>query len=174
LRIRGLEVVTFALPEPPNLNATLAEGVGAHYVSARRKSFRQTSAELGPFDLIFEATGYAPLIFEAMEVLGKNGVLVVTGLSGGGREVTIPADTINAGFVLHNKAMVGTVNANREHFEAGIRDLASCETQYPGWLAQLLTHRIEGLDDYQRVNDLIVTASPEDRPIKAYVVVSTS
>ncbi|MEX2598976.1 MAG: alcohol dehydrogenase catalytic domain-containing protein, partial [Dehalococcoidia bacterium] len=101
LRLRNMEVVTFALPEQPNLNATLAEQVGAQYVSARQKSFRETSAELGPFDLIFEATGHAPLLFEAMEVLGKNGVLVASGLSGGGRNVTIPADAINTGFVLH-------------------------------------------------------------------------
>ena len=30
----------------------------------------------------------------------------------------VPADRINLEFVLGNKVMVGTVNANREHFEA--------------------------------------------------------
>jgi hypothetical protein len=44
--------------------------------------------------------------------------------------------------------MVGTVNANREYFEMGVRDMAHSEAQYPGWLAKLMTDRIEGLENY--------------------------
>jgi hypothetical protein len=39
--------------------------------------------------------------------------------------------------------MVGTVNAGREHFEAGVRDMAQAETQYPGWLGRPLTDRLK-------------------------------
>ena len=35
LRLRGLEVVTLALAEPPNLNAKLVASLGARYVSKR-------------------------------------------------------------------------------------------------------------------------------------------
>ncbi|HWT77630.1 MAG TPA: glucose dehydrogenase, partial [Candidatus Methylomirabilis sp.] len=44
--------------------------------------------------------------------------------------------------------MVGTVNANREYFEMGARDLAHAETLYPGWLRRLLTHPVKGLENY--------------------------
>ena len=64
------------------------------------------------------------------------------------RHVDVAADAINLDFVLGNKVMVGTVNANREHFEAGVRDLAILEASYPGWLSRLLTHRVEGLDQW--------------------------
>lgn len=42
---------------------------------------------------------------------------------------------VNKEFVLGNKVMVGTVNANREYFEMGVKDLAQAEAEYPGWLS---------------------------------------
>ena len=47
--------------------------------------------------------------------------------------------------------MVGTVNANREYFELGVRDMAQAEAEYPGWLGNLLTHPVKGLDNYQEL-----------------------
>jgi glucose 1-dehydrogenase len=41
---------------------------------------KEAAREYGPFDIIFEATGVSPVAFESMEVLGKNGVLVLTGI----------------------------------------------------------------------------------------------
>lgn len=41
-------------------------------------------------------------------------------MTGGDRTVEVPADRINLEFVLPNKVMVGTVNANREYFELGV------------------------------------------------------
>lgn len=61
---------------------------------------------------------------------------------GGGRSVEIPSDKINMGFVLGNKVVVGTVNANREYFELGVKDFSQAEMQWPGWLSKLLTHPI--------------------------------
>ena len=70
-----------------------------------------------------------------MQALGKNGVLVLASVTGGERKIEVPADKINLDFVLGNKVMVGTVNANREYFELGVRDMAQAEAEYPG-LAQ--------------------------------------
>jgi glucose 1-dehydrogenase len=44
--------------------------------------------------------------------------------------------------------MVGTVNANREYFELRVRDMAQANAEYPGWLGQLLTDRVEGLENF--------------------------
>ena len=38
-----------------------------------------------------------------------------------------------------SKVMVGTVNASRENFENGVRDMSQAEAEYPGWLRRLLT-----------------------------------
>ncbi len=59
-----------------------------------------------------------------MRALGKNGVLVLSSVTGGDKKIEIPADRINLEFVLGNKVMVGTVNANREYFEMGVKDMA--------------------------------------------------
>jgi len=150
LRARGLEVFAFGRTPGPSLNSDLIEEIGARYVSTKETSLSQAAAAHGQFDLIFEATGFSPLVFEAMCVLlGKNGVLVLSSVTGGMRHVEVAADAINLDFVLGNKVMVGTVNANREHFEAGVRDLAILDASYPGWLPRLLTHRIDGLDSWR-------------------------
>jgi glucose 1-dehydrogenase len=151
LRLRGLEVTVFGLDRRPFLNSDLIEALGARYESTRDLTVLEGAAKHGPFDLIFEATGYSPIVFESMQALAKNGVLVLSSVTGGDRMVSVPADRINLDFVLGNKVMVGTVNANREYFETGVKDLATCEAQYPGWLGRLLTHPVDGLENYQQL-----------------------
>jgi Glucose dehydrogenase C-terminus len=72
-------------------------------------------------------------------------------VTGGNQMVEVPAAKINLEFVLGNKVMVGTVNDNREYFEAAVRDLAMARAQFPGWVAQLLTHPVQGLDNYPQL-----------------------
>jgi glucose 1-dehydrogenase len=156
LRNRGLDVVTVGLDEPPYLNSELVEAVGARYVSTKRSSLSDIAQAHGPIDLVFEATGFSPLVFEAMCVLlGRNGVIVLSSVTGGTRRVEVPSDALNLDFVLGNKVMVGTVNANRDHFEAGVRDLAIAEAEYPGWLQRLLTHPLHGLEEWSKAFELL-------------------
>lgn len=166
LRLRGLQVVTLASREPPSLKSQLVEDIGGRYVSTRQMSLVDTSQRFGPFDIIFEATGYSPLAFEAMELLGKNGVLVLSSITGGIRKVEVPADAVNMGFVLGNKVMVGTVNTNRRHLEASLKDLALAELRWPGWLSRLLTHRVDGLEHYEEAFRLLTEGK---EVIKVYV-----
>src|SRR5215831_15799366 len=148
LRLRGLDVTTFALTPKPYLNSDLIEAIGARYVSTQETPIMDGAAKYGPFDLIFEATGYSPVVFESLRALGKNGVLVLSSVTGGDRKIEVAADKINLEFVLGNKVMVGTVNANREYFEMGVRDMAQAEAEYAGWLSRLLTHPVKGLENY--------------------------
>jgi threonine dehydrogenase-like Zn-dependent dehydrogenase len=158
LRLRGLQVVALGRTRPPFLNAQLLEEIGARYVSTQDLPLREASTKYGPFDLILEGTGVSALVFEAMEVLAKNGVLAMVSVTGGDRKLEIPADRINLGFVLGNKVAFGSVNANREYFEMGAKDLSQAELQYPGWLSKLLTHPIGGLDNYQQMMKTLTEA----------------
>jgi threonine dehydrogenase-like Zn-dependent dehydrogenase len=156
MRNRGLEVFVAGLDEPPYLNSDLVEAIGARYVSTKQTAVPAIAEQHGKFDLIFEATGFSPLVFEAMCILlGKNGVIVLSSVTGGSRTVDVPSDALNLDFVLGNKVMVGTVNANREHFEAGVRDLAIAEAEYGGWLERLLTHPIHGLEEWPKAFELL-------------------
>jgi glucose 1-dehydrogenase len=169
LRLRGLEVTTFGNTMPPFLNSTLLEELGVRYVSTKELSLTDASARYGPFDLILEGTGYSPLVFEAMNVLAKNGVLAMVSVTGGSRQLEVPADKINLGFVLGNKVAFGSVNANREYFETGVKDLSTAELQYPGWLRKLLTHPVKGLEGYEEIIRLLTDSKGS---IKVYCEVS--
>jgi threonine dehydrogenase-like Zn-dependent dehydrogenase len=158
LKLRGLDVSVFGLTRKPYLNSDLIEALGARYESTRDLPLLEAAQNHGPFDLIFEATGFAPIVFEAMQALGKNGVLVLSSVTGGDHRIEVPADKINLDFVLGNKVMVGTVNANREYFEMGVKDLAQAEASYPGWLSRLLTHPVKGLEQYRELMDTLTTA----------------
>ena len=151
LRLRGLDVTAFGRTAAPYLNAELLEAIGARYVNTAAQSIRDTAAESGPFDLIFEGTGSSAVVFESMQVLGRNGALVLTSITGGERTLQVPADRINLDFVLGNKVMVGSVNASRDNFENGVRDMSQAEAEYPGWLRRLLTHPVRGLANYREL-----------------------
>jgi threonine dehydrogenase-like Zn-dependent dehydrogenase len=155
LRLRGIEVTAFGRTPKPYLNSDLVEALGARYISTQDESLTAAAAKYGPFDLIYEATGFAPIVFEAMQALGKNGVLVLASVTGGNQTAEVPAAKINLEFVLGNKVVVGTVNGNRDYFEAAVRDLAMAQAQYPGWVARLLTHPIQGLDNYRQLIDTL-------------------
>src|SRR5215471_4601481 len=75
LRLRGLEVTTFGLTRKPYRNSDLIEAIGARYESTADVPLMEGSTKYGPFDIIFEATGYSPVVFDSMQALGKNGVL---------------------------------------------------------------------------------------------------
>jgi glucose 1-dehydrogenase len=170
-RLRGLELTVYSLPQRPYRNADLVEQLGGVYASSTEKTLQELSQERGPFDLIFDATGFSPIIWEAAEVLAKNGVLVLASITGGERTATINSDAINQGFVLGNKVMVGTVNASPNDFKTGVDDLIKAEAIYPGWLGRLLTTPIAGLENY----DEMIRELTENRDaIKVYVEVTSN
>src|SRR6266498_5103703 len=168
-RLRGPELTVFSLPRKPYRNAGLVEELGGVYVSSEEASLAEASAERGPFDLIMDATGFSPIVWEAAEVLGKNGVLVLSSITGGNRKAEINSDKINQSFVLGNKVMVGTVNASPADFRSGVNDLIEAEALFPRWLRKLLTTPIQGLENYEQM----MRALTEDRDaIKVYVEVA--
>jgi threonine dehydrogenase-like Zn-dependent dehydrogenase len=170
-RLRGLELTVYSLPGRPYRNADLVEELGGAYFSSRETTLVDASEERGPFDLIVDATGYSPIVWEAAEVLGKNGVLVLASITGGEGKATINSDMINQGFVLGNKVMVGTVNASPADFRSGVDDLIKAEALYPGWLSKLLTTPIHGLENFEEM----IRRLTEDRDaIKVYMEVASN
>lgn len=169
LKLRGIEVVTFGRTPGPYLNSDLIEELGASYVSTADTTVHDYAAEHGGFDLIFEATGFSPIVFEAMQALAKNGVLVLSSVTGGDRKIEVLADKINLEFVLGNRVMVGTVNAARSYFESGVQDMSAALLEYGEWLSKLLTHRVQGLANYSQLFKVLVEGKGV---IKAFCVVA--
>ena len=169
LRMRGYEVHGFGRDVKEGyLNAELCEAIGATYDSTAELSITDSVKKYGEYDLIFECTGFSPIIFDAMQSLNENGILILASVTGGTRKTdAVPSDKINQMFVLGNRAMVGTVNANREHFEMGVKDLVLCEAMYAGWLERMLTHKIKGLENFAEVFDILEN-SGKYKAIKTY------
>lgn len=173
LRMRGYTVHSFGKQTRADyLNAELCEAVGATYDSTDDIPLVDSVKKYGEYDLVFECTGYSPIIFDAMQTLNENGILILASVTGGERKTDqVPSDKINQMFVLGNRAMVGTVNAGREHFEMGVKDLALCEAMHPGWLGRMMTHKIDGLENFAKAFD-ILNDSSKYKAIKTYFEVA--
>lgn len=156
LRLRGLEVYTIATKPGPHRKQEIAEAYGATYVSTRQTSLHDLARKVGRPDLIFECTGNAEACFRAMEVLNLNGALVWTSITGGSHKIELDAAKINLEWVLGNKLLVSSVNGNRHHFELGIQALSHGEHAYPGVTERILTHPVNGLDNYGEMMRLLV------------------
>jgi len=169
LRLRGLEVYTLARGKAPNRKAKIAEGYVAKYVSTQETSMHDLAQSVGKPDIIFECTGNSTIAFQAMEVLGLNGALIWTSITGGNGKVEVPADKINLQWVLGNKLLVSSVNGNRRHFELGLQALSHGELTFPGVTEQILTNPVAGLDQYQEMMRLLVE---EKEALKVFVNVA--
>ena len=169
LRLRGLQVHTIARAPGPHLKSSIVEGFEAHYVSTKETSLQDLVKQTGRPDLVVDATGHSGLSFDAMELIGHNGVVVWTSITGGERKIEVPSDKVNIEWVLGNKLLLGSVNANSEHFELGIRDLALGEMMFPGVLEKILTSPVDGLDNYNEMMRLLVE---DDQALKVFVNVA--
>lgn len=169
LKLRGLEVYTLARSKPPTRSSDIVNGLEATYVSTSEKSMEDLAKEVGKANLIVDATGSSAVAFGAMQVLGHNGVLVWTSITGGKKTVEVPSDRINIEWVLGNKLLLGSVNANREHFELGIKYLSLGEVMYPGVIQKILTNPVDGLDNYREMMRLLVE---ERSALKVYMNVA--
>ncbi|HEU5045610.1 MAG TPA: glucose 1-dehydrogenase [Nocardioidaceae bacterium] len=90
-------------------------------------------------DIVIEATGVGPVIFGALAGTAAYGIVVLTGVSSGGRELPVDAGALNRSIVLENDAVVGSVNANLRHYQQAADALAKADLD---WLHRLVTRRV--------------------------------
>jgi threonine dehydrogenase-like Zn-dependent dehydrogenase len=129
---RGLEVhVLDQVTE--GLKPDLVSELGAHY---HHGSVADVGCEP---DVAIECTGVAPLIFDVMDHAGANGIVCLTGVSSGGRDIAVDVGMLNRRMVLENDVVFGSVNANRRHYEAGAKALAEADKD---WLSKLITRKV--------------------------------
>jgi glucose 1-dehydrogenase len=169
LKLRGLDVYTLARAPGPHLKSEIVNGLEATYVSTTETPLMDLVAKVGKADLIIDATGSSRIAFEAMQALGHNGTLVWTSITGGKQTTEVPSDKINIEWVLGNKLLLGSVNANREYFESGIKDMALGEVMFPGVLQKILTNPVDGLDNYAEMMRLLVE---DNSALKVFVNVA--
>ena len=90
-------------------------------------------------DVVIEATGAGQVVFDVMARTAHYGVVCLTGVSAAGRRIAIDAGAINRELVLENDVIVGSVNANLDHYRAAAAALAKADLD---WLGALITRRV--------------------------------
>jgi threonine dehydrogenase-like Zn-dependent dehydrogenase len=78
-------------------------------------------------------------VLDVIERNSPSGVVCLTGMSSGGRNLRVDVGTTNRHIVLENDVIFGSVNANRAHYEAAAGALSAAA---PKWLAGLITRRV--------------------------------
>ncbi|MEK7873437.1 MAG: glucose 1-dehydrogenase [Chloroflexota bacterium] len=149
LRSQGLPTCVASRGPTASARAQLAQDAGARYVSLAETPLAELprrAGETGGFDLIIEATGDSGVVMQAMGLMGTNGVVCLTSVTGGHNDVQVDASVLNQSIVLGNKAIVGSVNANVRDMRQAIADLAVFESVWPGLLGRMLSRRVPPAD----------------------------
>ena len=134
LRLEGFDVWVASL-EP---SSPIADALGAHYVWTKTTDM----AELGRFDIVVEAAGSAQLMLDALGLLGRSGVACLLGIDGRDGKAHIENRVIGVDAVLENRVLVGSVNARRDDWVAGVQALDRARQQFPGALEELVGLRV--------------------------------
>jgi glucose 1-dehydrogenase len=134
LRLQGIEVWTASL-EPSN---DLVEAVGGHYVATGSSPL----SELGGFDLVIEAAGNAQLMADALGLLRRSGVACLLGIDPRKQTVELDGPTLALDTILENRVLFGSVNAQRQDWQAGVEALASARERWPDALEAFVGLRV--------------------------------
>lgn len=110
----------------------LAAALGASYHSGAVVDVPQP-------DIVLECTGAPSVVLDVIEHNALAGVVCLTGVSSGGRELPVDAGALNRRLVLQNDVVFGSVNANRAHYDVAAYALSAAD---PVWLSGLITRRV--------------------------------
>ena len=146
LRVRGLRTAVVGREAPSDYRAQIATRIGAEYLPVANRSLLDLPKEAGYPDIVIEATGASKVVFDAMEILGRNGVLCLLSVTAGDTVNPEPIDRINQKIVLGNQVVFGSVNASPRHFKQGVKDFVAIDRKWPGVMNRLLTDRIPWAD----------------------------
>lgn len=93
----------------------------------------------GAPDIVVEATGSGSLVFDTFRATASYGIVCLTGVSPKGRSLDVDAGSINREMVLENDVVIGSVNANLDHYRAAADSLARADLD---WLERLVSRRV--------------------------------
>ena len=141
LRLRGATVLGMDIVDNTTPRAQLIKEMGGTYVDGRKLKPEQIHKDYPHIDMIIDAAGIAKLDFNLLDLLGINGIFVLTGVPGDQRLVDIDGAALMRQMVLKNQVMVGSVNESIVHFEKGIKDLQGASIKWPGLVEKMITNR---------------------------------
>jgi len=113
----------------PDPTIDVIESLDGTYLDSRETPVDEISDVHEPIDFVYEATGYAKHAFETVDALAPNGVGALLGVPGDW-EFEIDGGRLHRELVLHNKALVGSVNSGVSDFESGVDTLLALDDDF--------------------------------------------
>jgi threonine dehydrogenase-like Zn-dependent dehydrogenase len=142
LRLADVEVWTVSLDPAGSPAAELVAASGARYRAGSGSAVRDLRAEVGGFDLVVEATGDAEAMVGAVAMLRRNGVACLLGIDGRPRRVAVDGRLVGVDMILENRAVIGSVNANRADWLAAVGALDGARRRWPEALGRMVGLRV--------------------------------
>ncbi len=137
----GFETTVYSRDPKPNPGASVAEGVGARYISSQQTPIDEMAEQIGNIDLIYEAAGAPQFAFEVLKKLGANGMYVFTGVPRAEAPVEFDTEPIMYNLVLKNQVLLGVVNAGPQAFDNAVRDIGVFAARWPAAVRAMITGR---------------------------------
>lgn len=91
------------------------------------------------FDVVMECTAAPPVIARAIDRCAPSGIVCLLGVSAPGGTMEFDIGGLNRTVVLSNQVIIGSVNANRSHYDMAAAALAAADRS---WLDRLITRRV--------------------------------
>ncbi len=141
LAVAGFTTYVYSREMQPSPRTDLVTAIGATYVSVQTTTFPDLAAQIGNIDLVYEAAGHSHFALQALQVLGTNGIFVLTGVPG--LQAFIEADParLMRDMVLKNQVLLGTVNAGPGDFASALADLDAFRRRWPAVVRTLIAGR---------------------------------
>lgn len=129
-----------------HIKVQLVRQMGATYIDGRGKTPEDIAQIAGSPDIILEASGASVLSLGLLPFLARNGVFIFTGIPRGKIEACVDSNFLLAQLVRSNQLIIGSINSNREHFVAALKDLVAFASTSASFLGKVISHQFSLLD----------------------------
>jgi glucose 1-dehydrogenase len=153
LKLRGANIWGLDIVDKDSHRVKILNQLGGKYIDGRSIKTMDIDDEFGEVDFIFEAAGVPKLGFQLIDVLGINGIYVMTGIPGDSRPTCIMGAELMKQIVLKNQIIMGSVNASIDHFMVAVNDLELSKNNWGNLINELITARVT-YDKFQEAIDI--------------------
>ncbi len=150
LRLKGAHVIGLDRAPPDGIRAKLLKAMGGTFVNDKNFDMDAFRNKYPDLQLIVDAAGVAQFDFNLIELLGPNGILVLTGVPAEKPQFPVNGSKLMRQIVLKNQIILGSVNESIQHFIDGLHDMQEIKKKWPGVLEQFITHQFH-YTEFQKV-----------------------
>jgi threonine dehydrogenase-like Zn-dependent dehydrogenase len=148
LRLEGVHTYVAEIVPEESIKIQLVKALGAHYINVANIGKKEIAKLTGSLDIVIEASGASELALDLITILGRNGIFILTSIPLGAKQICLDGHLLLGQMVRFNQVVMGSVNSNRAHFLAALKDIGRLRETFGPPFDRLITHRFK-LEQYQ-------------------------